>query len=296
MIKAKGKTLVQILAEELKEWPEGVEVVTQSCVDGELYNDRGETATSLVPAIFLTMHQEKVDYPQVTRPQWEAERARLSKPKANKDGWVRNRGRSGVCPVEPSRVVKVRDRDGIIYEVEASALRWHHIGNGGDIMAWSPISAEQSSAEKEFDMCVEKCATTETGHAEMPDLTPIDGPLQWRDRITEIDRTVEALEEERVSLVQRLADEGLQLLRDFAVRALESAESQPDMADWRNWKDGDLVECVKDGDSCASLTIGKIYTLKSDFGGIGVIDDDGDVMNHPVQCQDCLRFHSRPTK
>jgi len=41
--------------------------------------------------------------------------------------------------------------------------------------------------------------------------TPVDGPLQWRDRVTEIDRTVESLEEERASLIQKLADEGFKL-------------------------------------------------------------------------------------
>lgn len=190
----------------------GAEVITQSRVDGEIHNERGGASTDLVPAIFLTMHQEKVEYPQVTRAQWEAERAKLSKTKANAQGWIRNRGRSGVCPVKPSQTIEVRDRDGDVYEVEASALRWHHIGNGGDIMAWRPISAEQSSAKKAFDACVEKCASTEPGHVEMPAAKYFDGPLQWRDRITEIDRTVEALEEERVSLVRRLADEGLQLI------------------------------------------------------------------------------------
>lgn len=50
--------------------------------------------------------------------------------------------------------------------------------------------------------------------AQKPEIvTDADGPHQWRDRIREIDRAVEALEEERVSLIQRLEGEGLQLLQ-----------------------------------------------------------------------------------
>jgi len=46
-----------------------------------------------------------------------------------------------------------------------------------------------------------------------PEVTaPVDGPLQWRDRVAEIDREVETLEEERASLIQRLADEGFSLI------------------------------------------------------------------------------------
>lgn len=175
------------------------------------------------------------------------------KEKANAQGWVRNRGRSALCPCEPSQVIEVRDRDGDIYEVEASALRWHHIGNCGDIMAWRHISDDQQALEKAFDACVEKCASTEPGHVEMPATTTIDGPLQWRDRITEIDRAIEALEEERVSLVQRLADEGLQLIDG----------SMPDMSNPDNWKAGDLVVSLKESDS-SYFKAGGIYVLRDD--------------------------------
>ena len=56
--------------------------------------------------------------------------------------------------------------------------------------------------------------------AEQEVTAPVDGPLQWRDRVTEIDRTVEALEEERASLVQKLADEGFALIGHTANSAV----------------------------------------------------------------------------
>jgi hypothetical protein len=69
--------LVEILARELSEWPEGVKSITQSVFDGDLYNDRrimdrkwGFRATE--------RHTESSAYPVVTREMWEAERARVS--------------------------------------------------------------------------------------------------------------------------------------------------------------------------------------------------------------------------
>lgn len=78
------------------------------------------------------------------------------------------------------------------------------------------------------------------------------GPLQWRDRIAEIDVDIKfeedrynanmaCMNQERAELVQKLAGEGFALIG----RAVDRVE---DMSDWRNWKVGDLVERVKDGE------------------------------------------------
>lgn len=70
--------LVEILARELKEWPENINELTQSRFDNEVYiND--EDGTSLQPNVFLSdHHNEGKCYPAVTRDQWEAERARIA--------------------------------------------------------------------------------------------------------------------------------------------------------------------------------------------------------------------------
>jgi|GEM_PF-1411353 len=67
--------LVDILAMELKEWPEGVEQLTQSQVDNELYQsfpeDHPMGAHSLAPKVELkTHHAERDPYPVVTREEW----------------------------------------------------------------------------------------------------------------------------------------------------------------------------------------------------------------------------------
>ena len=129
--------------------------------------------------------------------------------KENKDGWIRHRG--GKCPVEAGVLVEVRYRAELddSQPVEGIQMRWDHIKTGGDIMSYrihkpaeqpviDPVIAENvkafnDQAELRYDPCAQ-------------------GPLQWRDRMHEIDRTIEALKEERASLIQRLESEGLQLL------------------------------------------------------------------------------------
>jgi len=115
---------------------------------------------------------------------------------------------------------------------------------------------------------------------------PQANPLAWRDRIHNIDIIVQELEEERLSLVQSLEAEGF---------ALINAKREPAeyMTDWRNWKEGDLVECVTEGDGPAAITIGCVYKIKDYRGSPSVMDDDGD---HMVGCirEGCFKFVSRP--
>ena len=70
--------LVEILARELKEWPEGAESVDQSVVDRELYaySSDGEFVQT---SIFLSESSDN-PYEEVTRAQWQEAREALSKP------------------------------------------------------------------------------------------------------------------------------------------------------------------------------------------------------------------------
>lgn len=158
--------------------------------------------------------------------------------KANKEGWIRHRG--GKCPVDDDVRVEYRLRSGTLGVNKAADLDWSHSpGNRCDIMAYRLHKPEQNSHEKEFDACIEKCSATESPSLYIQQIGRAyrENPLQWRDRITEIDATVEALEEERASLIKRLEDEGFALIK----RKVEPVE---DMSDWRNWKPGDNVEIL----------------------------------------------------
>lgn len=193
--------LVDILARELKEWPEGFHDVGQAD-DGSLHlpgigdhvrhtNERYTLAKDWIDAI-------------VTRSEWEAARAKLSKPKGGKDGWTRHRG--GKCPVEAGTLVDVRFRSGIIKTVcDSLSFRWSHSGAMGDIMAYRIHTPSEQPATTKESLAVD--------------------PLAWRDRINEIDaeskaeaerhcQVMDALDSERAELVQKLAGEGLALIGD----------------------------------------------------------------------------------
>jgi hypothetical protein len=78
--------LIDILARELKEWPEGVEQLTQSQVDNELYQsfpeDHPMGAHSLAPKVDLeTHHSERDPYPVVTRAEWQVAVDAVNEPK-----------------------------------------------------------------------------------------------------------------------------------------------------------------------------------------------------------------------
>ena len=94
--------LVEILARELKEWPEGVNSIWQD-YDREL-RFRGpitsrtniRTKDLCTDGCLRDIH-EGTPVKQVTRADWQAAKDKLEgktvkKPNANKDGWVRHRG------------------------------------------------------------------------------------------------------------------------------------------------------------------------------------------------------------
>jgi len=289
--------LVELLAKELKEWPANREIITQSVFDSELYAGRSAAAANhMRPALTLSVrHTEDIQYPTVTRADWESERARIAKPaKSNKDGWVRHRG--GKCPVEAGSV-EIRMRGGVTGIEVARFLRWSHGMGSGDIMSYRIHKpSEETADEKVMRECVDKCASTESEHEPIYNAQAIEhGPLQWRDRINEIDFTVKALAGERASLVLKLADEGLQLIEGA------SAPVKPveDMSDWRNWKVGDVLEMIG-AKNWVDVTDGRFYKLVEPVkGGFSIIDDVGKSRDFDVGRKEYaaidFKFHSRPS-
>lgn len=107
--------------------------------------------------------------------------------------------------------------------------------------------------------------------------------ILMRDRIREIDATIEAMTAERAELVSKLAGEG------FALIAV-AAEPVEDMSDWRDWRVGDRIEVLA-GSECDTGVFAVIELESSDY--------DGDVparladIGWPELCY--MRWHSRPT-
>jgi len=149
--------------------------------------------------------------------------------KADKDGWIRHRG--GKCPVEEGVMVDVRHRDGEVFSgfeavLSAPAGSWNHANHPGDIMAYR--------LHKPAERVTPAMPPEGYGEVVTETLSAVDGPFQWRDRITEIDATTQALTTERAELVQKLASEGFALIG----RAVEPVE------DYGNIQIGDLVSVV----------------------------------------------------
>lgn len=224
--------LVEILARELEEWPEGdcaalaqdnswtawswkLTDISYNNEDGCWFHASGDGLSDNAElehevSGLASDHSTAI----ITRADWEAERARIKvKPKAKKDGWLRHRG--GKCPVEAGTLVDVRLRSGeIMLGVEAMtgwANSWSHDESPHDTMAWRPHKAEQNAHEQAFDACVEKCASTEPGEPEIP-AAKQDSPLQWRDRVQEINRKMADLRAEKAGLIIKLSDEGFTLI------------------------------------------------------------------------------------
>lgn len=201
----------------------------------------------------------------------------------NAEGWVRHRG--GKCPVEKGVRVDVRYRDGEISmnqpalekgdPSEPWAEYWSHDNCAADIMAYRLHKpAERVTPAMPPEGCGE--VITET-------LETVDGPLQWRDRITEIDATTQALTTERAELVQKLASEGFALIGRINDLLTDAAQKHEDMSDLRNWKVGDRLVITDSGlDDCVK---GEMLTIDGlDF------DDD----NQPIGAQNDNGIHHWP--
>jgi hypothetical protein len=217
----------------------------------------------------FTLHELATDHATaiVTRPQWEAEKARIAG-KAD-GGWKRNRGRSGKCPVAKGVIIELRDRDGDIYATEGCRLRWNHIGSGGDIMAYRIHKPAEQPAPVSDDQAIDlQLACAEEN-------LPADTMLQIRDRIRTLDaqraeveatyqRQIGEIGGKREGLVAQLKAEGLALVED-PVRPVE------DMSDAGNWKIGDIAEVISIADFASSeLSVGDVVPITR-------IDTDGTI-------------------
>jgi hypothetical protein len=310
--------LVEILARELEEWPNADGHLVKSMSqdgDGEVshYNDKiqtfhddswGASIQGYIPCSRFQVSKLATDYKTaiVTRADWEAERARIAKPasKANKDGWMRHRG--GKCPVEAGVLVDVKVRGGNEFIcVDADDEQWIHYNHSSDVMRYrihkpseqpviepvvvANVQAFNEQAELRYDPCAQ-------------------GPLQWRDRLLELQNEMayekeryEAnllnMQQESADLIQRLESEGLQLLQAKACGSVQPVE---DMSNPETWASGDLLKIVY-ADSTDSYAAGDVVSMKkislsnSRYGFVFVEDENGKGWSMII---DQVKFHSRP--
>lgn len=142
--------LVQLLAKELKEWPDDCDEIWQSAMDREIYFEGGDHGYF---ELSNAASDRSYEGAHVTREQWQSEREKMNKPK-----WIRHRG--GKQPVADSVKVEYRMRDGDIStrSAHAAVLRWAHLSRESDIMAYRVI-------EETKDQEIEEVENIDTGKA-----------------------------------------------------------------------------------------------------------------------------------
>lgn len=300
--------LVEILARELKEWPEGADHAYQDpnkCVYfssgqkperhqvGTGWNVASNKVRMIYGGGFGDVFTKAKDHATaiVTRADWQAAKDKLEgKTVKDENPWRRNRGRK-TPPIDG--LVDVKYRDGTIHEGNAADWwEWQHTNDDDDIMYWRAHTPPAKPATVKQSLSVDP-------------VSPISGPLQWRDRITEIDAeskaendrhsaAMTALDTERAELVQKLSSEGLAMIE-------RKAEPVEDMSDPANWREGDVLECVnREWITFENFAIGSLYTLLRNDGEedgdqhhwLKVKDGDGDYMGVPASE---FKWHSRPT-
>lgn len=268
--------LVQLLAKELKEWPEGVSCMVQgsdgkicTCLNGfpdPYYGDWticGPTSIDS-PVVWADTGSNKQDLAHdqasaiITIEEWQAEREKMNKPK-----WIRHRG--GNQPVEDSVKVEYKMRDGDISTQPeyAATLRWSHWSIEGDIMAYRIIEETKDQEIEEvkktnfgtitYKLEIDATEATQRIDSLVEKWGQIVSPLKWRDEIIELEAYEEEFRREREKLIRKLESEGLKLIDHMAQ---VYGEQIIDMSDWRNWQAGDIVRVVAN-ESSHSFDIGE---------------------------------------
>ena len=123
----------------------------------------------------------------------------------NAEGWIRHSSKQQ--PVDDHVEVEILTRGGGYEIFEASGFAWNATGED-QIMAYrlhNPAEQVEACSKPELKISLPE------NYGEIIDGS-VEGPIQWRDRITEIDATTHALTTERAELVQKLASEGFALI------------------------------------------------------------------------------------
>ena len=285
--------LVEILALEMEEWPEGITHLTQSSVDREIYDARDgnkeDSVDSLNPRFDTRKSHTEDAYPIVTRAQWQAERDR------QKGGeWREHRGSEQ--PVIDGTVIEYKLRNGDIGNWAPERLEWDHTGHAGDIMQYRIISQPQAEEVEVKDTT--EMRIFDSAEALYAALNPVheakwhqsSGPLAWRDTIIHCQAVIEDCEREIQRNVDLLDAEGLYMQLNAKV-GMAYGEPDVGMGDWQNWRVGDVVESNEE--SCGIL-VGDRYAITEgpcDEGYIKFIDrDDCDRERHVAE----YKFIRRP--
>lgn len=252
--------LVELLAKELDAWPAGNPALVQGSF-GQVYICGGG------PIMLEAKKADDWELAEVTCAQWQAERDR------QKGGeWKRHRGNSQ--PVDEGTWVEVKLRCGDIQQGLANAFLWRHADCdvAANIMKFRVISQPQAEEVEVDKFCMgENCNATAESIAHSHECEAeheasytgawdqMETPFKWRDEITELNAYIEKYTRERDALIERLASEGFALIQKINLN-LDKIDATLDMSDWRNWKEGDVIEVIANK-GCHQFEIGNEVTV-----------------------------------
>lgn len=256
--------LVQLLAKELKEWPEGAKYARQD-FDGEICFVGGGIwsdfyASCVASDIYL---EDGIGASQITEDQWQDEREKMNKPK-----WIRHRG--GWMPVGAATIVEVRLRCGDIQKHEACEFLWRHkdCDSAARIMAYRIIEETKDQEIEEvkktnfgtitYKLEIDATESTQRIDSLVAKWGHIVSPLKWRDAIIHCQAIIEDCEREIDRNVNLLDAEGL-MMQKYSKKAMQHYQTDIDMSDWRNWENGDIIEVIKESET--SNAKAGLYTI-----------------------------------
>ena len=302
--------LVQLLAKELKEWPEGATFIVQDENKNVWHLDKAHDLTYqdsewtskewfdlvLVDGREILINSLASDNKtsKVTQEQWQSEREKMNNPK-----WIRHRG--GKCPVKAGTKVVTRYRDGLVSDwcmtrnqdtdEECLSAVWSHSGGETDIMAYYVEETKDQEIEEvkktnfgtiTYKLEIDTTEATQRIDSLVAKWGQIVSPLKWRDEIIELEAYEEEFRREREKLIRKLESEGFKLIDHAPAKCLLD---EWEAMDYESFCVGDTVVCIheKPDDTIAELTIGKEYRLILDDEQLCVIDDIGDPMRYCIE-------------
>lgn len=193
---------------------------------------------------------------------------------ADSEGWIDHVGSE--CPLSDDVKFQARRRDG---ELAAEVTSWAQGHGNRTITHYRPILTEKVQEPEPIPA---------------PQYDPRSVSFNLLERLKAAHAQAQQIPDLEAELREVLGSMGYDLVARSPFVEPEAAV-EPDMSDWRNWREGDVLECVN-ADGHVSLASGNLVTVRQ------VQFTNGTIMFcHPdgfegVALTRRFRFHSRPAK
>ena len=185
---------------------------------------------------------------------------------SDEEGWIKHEGNE--CPLPEDAYCDIETRAGKAFGLKAGQIYW-----SDSITRYTPILTEQAEPTP------------------APQYDPRSVSFNLLKRLQAAHEAAQTIPDLEAELREVLEGIGYDLVARSPFVEPEAAV-EPDMTDWRNWRDNDLIRCVAKAED---LTEGKMYRCLINKRGAYIIDNLGlplSICSH----HHLFRFHSRPAK